>query len=98
MHLLIAPNNNNKIKPLGIKEQTLSYLGVFKACSMPELSSLIRAQEALIERVGISLDLGSNRNVPNWVFYTPPKPLQDETPATTATVEDEWLDDRPSTS
>lgn len=66
---------------------------------MPELSSLIRAKEAISERVGIALDLGSNRNVPNWVFYTPPKPLQDENlPATTATMEGEWLDDRPSTS
>ena len=67
--------------------------------NMPELSSLIGGQEALSERVGMSLGFGSNENVPSFVIYTPQESLQDEISSVgTVTMEGEWPDNRPNTS
>ena len=54
---------------------------------------------ALSERIRMSLDLGSNENIPNYVIYTPEESLQDEISSVgTVTMEDEWPDNRPNTS
>lgn len=67
--------------------------------NLPELSSLIRGQEALVRAAKVSLGYGSNENVPNFVIYTPQESLQDEISSVgSVNMEDVWPDNRPNTS